>query len=67
MSVGDGSLMASELGCKHYMPAVGDIMQCSLEEQKEQLGRNREASWIGEWNRGNMQEVQHQLRALKAR
>ena len=67
MSVGDGSLMASEFGCKHYMPAVGDIMQCSLEEQKEQLGRNREASWVGEWNRGNMQEVQHQLRALKAR
>jgi len=59
--------MASELGYKYYKPAVGDIMQPSLEEQKEELGGKREASWVGEWNRGNMQEVQHQLRALKAR
>ena len=61
MSVDDGRETTSEWAYTHHKPAVS--LQ-GLEDQKE---REREPSWIGEWNRGNMQEVQQQLRVLKIR
>ena len=66
MSVDGGRIMASELFI-HHSPVVTDIPQPTLEVRKEREARNSKASWVGEWNLGNMQEVQHQLRALKAR
>jgi len=70
MSVGGGRAMALELGHTHHRPAVSYSPQPSpeaLQEQKKQRAKKREASWVGEWNRGDMQEVQQQLRALKSR
>jgi hypothetical protein len=58
MSIG-GPGMASELGFSQHKPAVSYCPGPSIVD--------RQVSWIGEWNRDDMEDVQKQLRALKGR
>lgn len=64
MSVGGinafgGMDTVSELGFSQHKPAV------SFRPKPEEETQARLVSWVGEWNRDDMQEVQKQLRALR--
>ena len=56
MSVGGVDTM-SELGFSQHKPAVS---YCPKPDRQV-----RQVSWFGEWNLGDMNEVQKQLRALR--
>jgi hypothetical protein len=56
MSAG-GVDAVSELGFSHHKPSVSYSPKPKTQP--------RQASWVGEWNREDMQEVQKRLRALK--
>jgi hypothetical protein len=56
MSVG-GIDTVSELGFSQHKPAVS---YCPKAQPQV-----RQASWVGEWNRDDVREVQKQLRALR--
>lgn len=53
----DGIDTVSELGFSQHKPSVS---YCPAPKTQTRL-----ASWVGEWNRDDMKEVQKQLRALK--
>lgn len=59
MSVSAMGAASPQLAFSHHKPAVS---YCPLPSAAD-----RQASWVGEWNRDDMKDVQKQLRALKGR
>jgi len=59
-------LVAAAEKAKENADTVGALMPVARGKERE-VGVPRKQSWVGEWNRGDMKDVQKGLRALKAR